>query len=327
VHLTPGPTNSIADVAGVAVGSAQCDAALTGVTVVLAPDCVAAGVSAPGGAPGTRETLALSPENLVGRCHAVVLAGGSVFGLAAADAVAAELSARGIGLRLAGADSGIPIPIVPAAVLHDLANGGDKGWSADPPYRRLGAQALAAALAGGAVALGRAGAGHGARAGLERGGLGSASLDLGDGVTVAAIVAVNCCGSVRAPGGGFWASPFEIDAEFGGGPLPERGAHHPFPADSRLPRLSAPASATTIAVVAVNAALTPAQAKRVAIMAQDGVARAVRPAHTPFDGDVVFALALPGPAADTPTVARIGSAAADTLARAIARGVWSAAER
>jgi L-aminopeptidase/D-esterase-like protein len=324
VHLIPGPANSIADVAGIAVGSAQDAAARTGVTVVLAPDCVAAGVSAPGGAPGTRETEALAPENLVGRAHAVVLAGGSVFGLAAADAVAAGLSARGVGLRLAGADSGLALPIVPAAVLHDLANGGDKRWGDDPPYRRLGAQALAAALAGGPVALGRAGAGHGARAGLEPGGLGSASLSLGGGLTVGALVAVNCCGSVRAPGGGFWAAALEQGDEYGGGPLPQRGAGDPFPADSRLPRLAGPASATTVAVVAVNAALTPAQCRRVAIMAQDGVARAVRPAHTPFDGDVVFALALPGPPADASAVARIGSAAADTLARAIARAVFLA---
>ena len=327
MHLSaprPGPSNSIADVAGVAVGSAQDAAAMTGVSVVLAPGCVAAGVSAPGGAPGTRETEALAPENLVGRAHAVVLAGGSVFGLAAADAVAADLSARGIGLRLAGADSGLAIPIVPAAVLHDLANGSAKDWGADPPYRRLGAQALAAALAGGPVALGRAGAGFGARAGLEAGGLGSASLDLGAGVSVGALVAVNCCGSVRAPGGGFWAAPLEHGGEFGGGPLPQRGAIEPFPADSRLPRLAGPAAATTIAVVAVTAMLTPAQCRRVAIMAHDGIARAVRPAHTPFDGDVVFALALPGPDADAAAVARIGAAAADTLARAIARGVWEA---
>lgn len=326
MHLKPGPSNSIADVAGVRVGSAEDRRAATGVSVVLAPGCVAAGVSAPGGAPGTRETEALAPENLVGRCHAVVLAGGSVFGLAAADAVACGLSARGVGLRLSGADSGIAIPIVPAAVLHDLANGGDKGWGEEPPYRRLGAAALAAAWDGPPVALGRAGAGLGARAGLEPGGLGTASLDLGGGITVGALVAVNCVGSVRAPGGGFWAAAFELDGEAGGGPLPARGALDPAPTDSRLPRLATPGAATTIAVVAASAALSPAQARRVAIMAQDGIARAVRPAHTPFDGDVVFALALPGPEADAGQVARIGSAAADVLARAIARGVWAAVQ-
>lgn len=324
MHLTPGPANAITDVPGVRVGSAHDAEALTGVTVVLAPDCLAAGVSAPGGAPGTRETEALSPENLVGRCHAVVLAGGSVFGLVAADAVAAGLSAHGVGLRLGGADSGIAIPIVPAAVLHDLANGGNKAWGANPPYHRLGTAALAAAWDAPAVVPGRAGAGLGARAGLEPGGLGTASLHLGHGLTVGALVAVNCCGSVRAPGGGFWAAPFELGDEFGGGPLPARGAVDPFPADSRMPRLAGPGAATTLAVIAANAALTPAQARRVAIMAQDGIARAVRPAHTPFDGDVVFALALPGPPADASLVARLGAAAADTLARAIARGVWAA---
>lgn len=312
--------NTITDVPGVAVGHAHDVAVVTGVTVLFAPGCVAAGVDARGGAPGTRETDALAPENLVGRLDAVVLSGGSVFGLAAADAVAAALSARGIGLRLA--ERGPAIPIVPAAVLHDLGNGGDKAWGEAPPYAALGRAALAAA--GADRGVGRIGAGHGARAGLEWGGLGTASADLGDGVIVGAIVAINPVGTVRLSDGCFLAWPWEVAGEFGGQrPGADACAADPLAA-TRLGGLAAAArSATVIAAVATSASLTPAQCRRVAIMAHDGIARAVTPSHTPYDGDVVFALAMgKGPAAATHLVARIGDAAAVCLARAIARGVW-----
>jgi L-aminopeptidase/D-esterase-like protein len=279
-----------------------------------------------GGGPGGRETDALSPENLVGRAHAVVLAGGSVFGLAAADGVAAALSARGIGLQLR---PGSPrIPIVPSAVLHDLGNGGDKDWGLAPPYRDLGIRALDAA--GCDFALGSVGAGRGAMAGLVKGGIGSASLDLGDGLIVGALAAVNSVGSALMPDGKtYWAWPFELDREFGGGaPRGPMDSSNPAPDESRLMtlgRLQAGAN-TTLAVVACNADLTTAECKRVAMMAQDGIARAVRPAHTPFDGDTIFALAssalaLPGDLPRAVHVGRIGSAAADCLSRAIARGV------
>ena len=166
-----------------------------------------AGVDVRGGGPGGRETDALSPENLVGRAHALVLSGGSVFGLAAADGVAAVLSSRGIGLQLR--KEGIAIPIVPAAVLHDLANGGDKSWGLSPPYRELGMRALAAADA--EFALGSVGAGRGAMAGSLKGGIGSSSVDLGEGLIVGALVALNSVGSPMMPDGKtYWAWAFEL---------------------------------------------------------------------------------------------------------------------
>ncbi len=287
-----------------------------------------AAVDVRGGAPGVRETDTLSPDALIGHAHAIVLAGGSVFGLAAADAVATRLSAEGVGIRLAGHTRAIPI--VPAAVLHDLAGAGDKDW-AEAPYHRLGGESLGAA--GVEFALGAVGAGRGARAGLVAGGVGSASLDLGAGLVVGALVAVNSIGSVFLPDGRtFWAWPFEIDAEFGGRrPAPGPAAVDPAPADSRLAMLGElePGSSTVIGIVATSAPLTQTECRRIAVMAHDGIARAVRPAHTPFDGDVVFALAT-GSAAlaedrrRAAHVARLGSAAADCMARAFARGVYEA---
>ena len=325
MHLATGRRNAITDVPGLTVGNAHDAARRTGVTVLLHAGCVAAGVDARGGAPGTRDTDALAPENLVGRADAIVLAGGSVFGLAAADAVAVALSNRGVGMTLAG--DGPTIPIVPAAVLHDLGNGGDKAWGDTPPYARLAVAALAAA--GSDCEPGLWGAGHGARAALEPGGLGTASLDLGDGLVVGALVAVNSVGTVRLSDGSFLAWPWELAAEFGANrPGPDARAPDPL-ADTRLAelgRLEAAAN-TVLAVVATTARLTTAQCRRVAMMAHDGIARAVTPAHTPFDGDVVFALSLPAAPADTGahTLARVGDAAAGCLARAIARAVFASA--
>jgi L-aminopeptidase/D-esterase-like protein len=284
-----------------------------------------------GGGPGSRETDALAPENLVGRAHAVVLAGGSVFGLAAADGVAAALSAQGIGLQLRSGS--IPIPIVPSAVLHDLANGGDKNWGLAPPYRDLGVRALGAA--GRDFALGPVGAARGAMAGLLTGGIGSVSLDLGGGLVVGALVALNSIGSALMPDGKtYWAWPFELAGEFGGGgpPRDPMDASDPAPEDSRLLALGRlqPGANTTLGVVACTADLTTAECKRVAIMAQDGIARAVRPAHTPFDGDAIFALASGAVSLlaeqRAAQIARIGSAAADCMARAIARAVHCSAQ-
>jgi L-aminopeptidase/D-esterase-like protein len=329
VGLKPGPRNLITDVAGLSVGHATDEAAASGVTALLCDGPWRAGVDVRGGGPGLRETESLAAENLVGRADAIVLAGGSVFGLGAADGVAALLSARGVGLAL---KPGAPkIPIVPAAVLHDLGNGGDKDWGLEPPYRRLGMAAVEAADVG--FELGSVGAGRGAMAGLIKGGVGSASLDLGQGLMVGALAAVNCVGSATMPGDEvFWAWPFEIDGEFGGvRPSGQIEVSDPAPDQSRLKSLGRlqPGANTTLAVVAVSADLSTAECKRVAMMAQDGLARAVRPAHTPFDGDVVFAVASGAVALGEGNdravqIARLGSAAADCLARAIARGVWSA---
>jgi L-aminopeptidase/D-esterase-like protein len=320
--MRPGPRNAITDVAGIAVGQAHDAGARTGVSVILPDRPAVCAVDVRGGAPGTRETDALSPQALVERIDAVVLSGGSVHGLAAADGVCAWLGKRGRGYRFAQLDASIPAaPVVPAAILFDLANGGDKAWGSEPPYRALGQKAVEAA--GTEVALGRCGAGFGA-AGQLPGGVGSASIVTPEGLTVGALAAVNAFGSlVAADGETFWAAPYEIDGEFGGrgcaglASAPDDWALAKAPADGRLN--------TTLACVALDADLTKAEAQRVAIMAQDGLARAIRPAHTPFDGDVVFVLAtaarpLPEPRAFS--LARLGAFAADVLARAIARGVY-----
>jgi L-aminopeptidase/D-esterase-like protein len=323
--LKPGPRNLITDVPGLRVGHATDEAAQTGVTTLLFDTPWVAAVDVRGGGPGVRETETLAPENLVTAIHAIVLSGGSVFGLAAADGVVARLSARGVGLKLSA--DGHAIPIVPGAVLHDLSRG-DKDWGETPPYRALGLASVEAATED--FALGSVGAGRGAMAGHRKGGIGSTSLDLGGGLIVGALVATNPVGSATLPGTDvYWAWPFEIDGEYGGrtpdGPI---DARDPMPEDGRLAGLGRlqPGANTTLAVVATNAALSRGEAKRMAIMAQDGIARAVRPAHMPFDGDLVFALAsgtvaLPEDGGRQRVIARIGSAAADCLARAIARGV------
>jgi L-aminopeptidase/D-esterase-like protein len=328
--LRPGARNLITDVPGLRVGHCADERARTGVTTLLCAAHWAAAIDVRGGGPGVRESETLAPENLVGRAHAIVLAGGSVFGLAAADGVACALCKQGIGLRLR--PGSIAIPIVPCAVLHDLANGGDKNWGDTPPYRDLGI--AAAAAAGEDFALGSAGAGRGAQAGLRKGGVGSASLDLGEDLIVGALVAVNSVGSVFMPDGKtYWAWAFELDGELGGAAPPGAGMdlRDPIADGSRLAdlgRLQAGVN-TTLGVVACTADLSTAECKRIAMMAHDGIARAVRPAHTPFDGDTVFALAS-GAAAlvrapeRAVQIARIGSAAADCMSRAIARAVHHA---
>jgi len=318
----PGPRNLITDVAGLRVGNAQDPGVLTGVTVILAdPPATAAG-DISGGAPGTREMGVLRPESLVGVADAVVLSGGSVYGLASAEAVTAVLGARGKGFRLR---EGAPTaPIVPAAILFDLANGGDKAWGEEPPYARLGREALASV--GEDFALGSVGAGCGAMAGTLKGGLGSASAVTADGLTVGALVAVNCFGSVVAEDGrSFWAAPFEVDGEFGGRGTAGLGAPpDAWPHAKRDPQAGAN---TTICAVATDAALSNVEARRVAVMARAGLARAIRPVFSPFDGDVIFSLATGRVEVAEPrafTVARIGALAADCLARAVARGVFEA---
>jgi L-aminopeptidase/D-esterase-like protein len=313
-------------VQGLLVGNAHDPHVITGVTVLRPTSRAVCAVAVMGGGPGTRETDALAPENLVDAVDAVVLSGGSVYGLAAADGVVAELGARGEGFGLV-ARPGVPLsPVVPAAILYDLANGGAKGWGRAPPYRELGAAALSAVSEH--FALGAAGAGFGARAGAERGGLGSASITTADGLTVGALVAVNSFGATRMPGSeAFWAWPYEIDGEFGGlRPAPDWAT--PDPEDWGAAKLNPAARQnTTIACVAVDAALTPAEAKRVAQMATAGLARAIRPVFAPFDGDVVFCVstaARPLPEPRPLALARLGELAASTLTRAVARGVWAA---
>ena len=322
-NACPGPRNLITDVGGLRVGQSHSIAARTGVTVILPDDRAVCAVDVRGGGPGTRETDALSPENLVEAVDAVVLSGGSVYGLAAADGITSWLGARGRGYGLV-ARSDVPrSPVVPAAILYDLANGGDRAWGEDPPYRLLGRAAIE--VCGLDFAMGTAGAGYGAMAGSLKGGTGSASIIAADGITVGAIACVNSYGSVVAPGGrSFWAAPFELGGEYGG--LGSAGLAAA-PDDWGLAKTNPQARTnTTIACIATDIALTPSQAKRVAVMAQDGLARAIRPIHAPFDGDVVFALSTalrPLEGGDF-TIARIGALAADVLARAVARAVFEA---
>jgi L-aminopeptidase/D-esterase-like protein len=319
----PGPRNLITDVPGLKVGQAHDMAVRSGVTVILPDARAVCACDVRGGGPGTRETDALAPENLVDEVDAVVLSGGSVYGLAAADGVTAALGAQRRGFVVSADPAVPPSPVVPGAILFDLANGGDKAWGEAPPYAELGRRALAAAAQD--FELGTAGAGCGAMAGALKGGVGSTSVTTADGFTVGALVAVNAWGSVVAPGGrAFWAGPFELDGEFGG--LGGQGLAAGPEAYGLAKAADAPRN-TTLACVAVDAVLTPAQALRVAIMAQDGLARAIRPIHAPFDGDVVFALATqrrPLPEPQAYTLARLGALAADCLARAVARAVHAA---
>ena len=301
------------DVPGLLVGNASDDAVRTGVTVLTAGAPFTAAVHVMGGAPGTRETDLLAPDRLVQQADAIVLSGGSAFGLDAASGVTEALRAAERGFEAAG----FRVPIVPAAILFDLAAGGAP-WD-EPPWRGLGREALA--TAGETFALGTAGAGAGATTADLKGGLGSASAVLPSGATVGALVAVNAVGSTVARGGPrFHAAPWELDGEFGG-----LGVGVPAPAAVPRPGKGR-GEATTIAVVATDAALSQAQATRLAVMAHDGIARAIVPAHSPIDGDAVFVAAtgarlLADPIAD---LFALGHAAATCLSRAVARGVFEA---
>lgn len=321
----PGPRNTLTDVAGLSVGCAEDASAATGVTVIVPDNRAVCAVDVRGGGPGTRETDALAPENLVDAVDALVLTGGSVYGLAAADAVATAMGAAGKGFGLIDLP-GVPrSPVIPAAVLYDLANGGNKAWGETPPYAALGRAAYE--KRGADVAQGNAGAGYGAMAGAVKGGQGSASIVSSDGFTVAALACVNCWGSVIVPGSrAFWAWSYEIDGEFGN-VRPDVDA--PLDAEQwgAAKFTPQPRANTTLAIVAVDADLTPSEAKRVAQMASAGLARAIRPVFAPFDGDVVFALATAAKSTPEPrqlSIARFGALAADCLARAVARGVHAA---
>jgi len=320
----PGLLNAITDVNGLSVGQAEDDDIVTGVTVILADEPVLAAVNVMGGGPGTRETDLLRAGTLVDHVDGVVLSGGSAFGLGAADGVAQVLKQRGRGFSLVPKDGVPPVPILPAAILYDLASGGDKGWDASP-YPFLGARA--AETASQDFRQGRFGAGRGARAGTLPGGIGSASFVTEDGFSVGAIVAVNCFGSVLIPGSeAYWAWPFEQAGEFGGVRPP---AATVFDAEDwgAAKANPSPGTNTTIACIATDAALSHSELQRVAEMASAGFARAIRPVFAPFDGDTVFVLATGARAVETARpllTARIGELAAATLARAIARGVHAA---
>ncbi|MBM9594858.1 P1 family peptidase [Roseitranquillus sediminis] len=309
--MRPGSRNLLTDVEGLLVGNATDPDLCTGVTVVTSEQPFAAAVHVMGGAPGTRETDLLDPSALVDQVDALVLSGGSAFGLAAAQGTMEALARRGRGF----AAGGHRVPIVPAAILFDLGQG--TPWTANP-YPALGAVALEGA--GPDFALGSVGAGTGGTVAGLRGGLGSASARLSCGATVGALVAVNAVGAVTmGDGPHFWAAPWELEDEFGGfGTAPSPAPEPP------LTKLT-PGTATTIAVVATDVALSKAEARRMAVAAHDGLARAIVPSHTPFDGDLVFAASTGARPLEGPLQAMIlGHAAATCLARAVARGVWRA---
>ncbi len=309
--------NLITDIPGLKIGHAHDARIASGATAIVFDAPAVAAVDVRGGGPGTRDTELLAPEMTVDAVQAICISGGSAFGLDSGSGVQAWLAEQGRGFMIGDAC----VPIVPSAILFDLLNGGDKAWGRFSPYRELGYQAAANAAQD--FALGNAGAGYGATVVNLKGGLGSASAKTAQGFTVGAIVAVNAVGAVTVGDTGhFWAAPFERDKEFGG-----RGLPSPFPANALDARMKGgPPQSTTPAMIATDAALTPAQCKRIAMMAQTGMARAIYPVHTPLDGDIVFAAATGAKPLNDPLVdvTALGIAAANVLARAIARGVYEA---
>jgi L-aminopeptidase/D-esterase-like protein len=315
LHMTR--MNLLTDVAGVLVGHATDLRLGSGVTAIIFEEPVTASASILGGAPSGRDTALLASEMTVEKVDAIVLSGGSAFGLEAAGGVQAMLREIGRGFEVAGAR----VPLVPQAILFDMANGGEKGWGRFAPYLELG-HAAAIAASGGPFPLGSVGAGAGATTATVKGGLGSASTVTASGHLVAAIMAVNAVGAPTiGDGPWFWAAPYEENAEFGGLGWPERFEHAML-----TPRLKGtPGTSTTIGLIVTDAALTKAQAHRLAIMAHDGLARAVLPAHAPMDGDTIFAAStgtreLAGPN----DLTELGHAATLVTSRAMARGVFEA---
>ena len=309
--------NLITDVPGLKVGHAENGHLGSGSTVVIFDEPAIASIDVRGGGPGTRETALLDPAQTVQGIDAVVLSGGSAFGLEAASGAQAWLREQGRGFAVRTAR----VPIVPGAVLFDLLNGGAKDWGRYPPYRDFGY--AAAAAAGLNVALGSVGAGTGATTANCKGGIGSASAQTSDGCVVGALAAVNAVGAVTVGDGPwFWAAPFELDGEFGGRGLP--GSFSPPMLEPRLKGVTP--ENTTLVVVATDATLTKAQANRLAVMAQSGLSRAIYPVHSPLDGDVVFAASTGRrPLADAlHGLTALGTLAANVVARAIARGVYEA---
>jgi D-aminopeptidase len=312
--------NLLTDIAGVRVGHADDTGLGSGATAVIFDNPATASMDVRGGGPGTREGSLLDPVATVEQIHGIALSGGSAFGLEAGGGVQAWLAEQGHGFRIREA----VVPIVPGAICFDLLNGGNKQWGRFAPYRELGYAAAAAAAE--SFALGSVGAGLGATTCNLKGGLGSASATTPTGVKVAALAVVNAVGSVTVGDGPwFWAAPFEIGGEFGGRGLPES-----FTPDMLAMRVKGatnaqPAENTTLAVVVTDAILSKPQARRLAMIAQTGFARAIYPVHAPLDGDVVFAAAT-GEKPIDPLVGltELGMVAANVTARAIARGVYSA---
>lgn len=306
--------NLLTDIEGVAVGHATDLALGSGVTTIVFDQPAIASGLVLGGAPGGRDTALLDPSMTVQTVDAFVLSGGSAFGLDAAGGVQSGLRQAGRGFAVGTTR----VPIVPQAILMDLLNGGNKDWSLHSPYREMGYEAFSAAVKG-AFALGTVGAGTGATTATFKGGIGSASATTASGHTVAAIVAANALGSATVgEGPHFWAAPFEENDEFGGFGLPSSF-------DNRLRLKGRATPSTTIGVIVTDAVLTKAQAHRLSIMAHDGLARAILPAHLPFDGDTIFSAATGAKPFDNQSdFMDICHLATLVTARAVARGVYEA---
>ena len=320
-----GDLNLITDVAGLRVGHATDETLKSGVTALICDTDTIASVHVMGGAPGATETALLSPENTVEQVDALVLSGGSAFGLDAMAGVSALLREQGRGFAVKDHH----IPIVPTAILFDLINGGDKNWGQFSPYRQLGYDAGQCAKQ--QFELGSVGAGTGALTANCKGGLGSAStvipLDGGRTITIGAMVAVNPLGSpLIGDSPHFWAAPFEMGDEFGGLSYPHPLPHNAHDLVIKFRDAQKTGTNTTIGIIATDAVLTKAQAKRLAVAAHDGYARAIYPSHTPLDGDLIFAVAT-GQSGVTPELddwIDISAIAANTTSRAIARGIYHA---
>jgi L-aminopeptidase/D-esterase-like protein len=319
-HLPSTWRDLITDVPGIRVGHFHDTRIASGTTALIFDEPAVAAMDVRGGGPGTREGALLDPANTVERIDAIALSGGSAFGLDAAGGLQSWLIEQGRGLNIRGA----LIPIVPGAIIFDLLNGGDKNWGRFSPYREWGYEA--ASYASHDFALGTAGAGYGATTATLKGGIGSASGVTPDGVRIGALAVVNAAGSVTlGDGPHFWAAPFEQNGEFGG-----RGFPAQIEADMLIPhtkgrRAASEVENTTLAIVATDAGLTKIQAKRLAVMAQTGFARAIYPVHAPLDGDVLFAASVgTKPVEPLVGLTELGALAANVVARAVARGVYEA---
>ena len=324
--------NLITDIDGILVGNATDQTLKSGTTALICDKPMVASCMVLGGAPGTRDTDLLAPDETVQTVDALVLSGGSAFGLDAAGGVQGWLRKQGRGFAVGP----VQVPIVPGAILFDLINGGDKGWDRQSPYWDLGWQAAEAAST--SFALGSHGAGTGALVAGLKGGLGSASMRMDNGITIGALVAVNAIGrATMGDSAHFWAAPFEQNGEFGGLGLPAerpQGLDQPFtkldairtPSTTATDGVGTAGGNTTIGIIATDAALSKAEAKRLAVMAHDGFARALWPVHTPMDGDLIFSLSSgtkPLPASED-AFAMLGAFSAATMSRAIARAVFEA---
>ena len=302
---------------GVRIGNAEDRQVCTGTTVCLFDEPATAAVHIMGGAPGTRETELLAAENTVSEVDAIVLSGGSAFGLDAAGGAQAWLREMGRGIQL----DPVRIPIVPCAILFDLRNGGDKEWGRYSPYRELGYAATASAEK--SFELGRAGAAFGANTATTPGGLGAAATTVAGG-TVFAIAAVNAAGSpLIGNTSHFWAAPFEHDAEFGG-----LGYPVPWPDDAHIPRTKAgqrvAGANTTLAIVITDLRLDSGDCQRLAVSSHDGFTRALYPVHTSADGDLIFAASTGRKTVEREDLMDLLISAGNVVARAISVGVYHA---